>query len=198
MFKWDALTKGPSASRPSTHTHKPRLKKKEKRAKEEKGGWEKMKRGRGKWRKWGGGDDEGQYWTWDRNPFSVFCARLAIVWLCGSQRPLAANSRLGWKFNEGFNHYERPGILLLSLSLFHTHIHKASSWINETHIHIHSVRTLTPGGMWTRGQGHKMGQKTINILKQKEGLDLSKAGPELFRHHTHTQTHRQSRSLRMP
>lgn len=69
----------------------------------------------------GGGDDEGQYWTWDRNPFSVFCARLAIVWLCGSQRPLAANSRLGWKFNEGFNHYERPGILLLSLSLSHTH-----------------------------------------------------------------------------
>lgn len=120
MFKWDALTKGPSASRPSTHTHKPRLKKKEKRAKEEKGGWEKMKRGRGKWRKWGG-DDEGQYWTWDRNPFSVFCARLAIVWLCGSQRPLAANSRLGWKFNEGFNHYERPGILLRSLSLSFTH-----------------------------------------------------------------------------
>lgn len=33
-----------------------------------------------------------------------------------------------------------------------------------------------------------MGQKTINILKQKEGLDLSKAGPELFRHQTHTDT----------
>lgn len=196
MFKWDALTKGPSASRPSTHTE---TQAKEKR-KESKGRKRRLRKDEERQREMEevGGRDEGQYWTWDRNPFSVFCARLAIVWLCGSQRPLAANSRLGWKFNEGFNHYERPGILLLSLSLFHTHIHKASSWINETHIHIHSVRTLTPGGMWTRGQGHKMGQKTINILKQKEGLDLSKAGPELFRHHTHTQTHRQSRSLRMP
>lgn len=54
-FKWNALTKGRGACRPSTHTYKNPgqargERKKEKRAKEEKGSWEKMKRGRGKWR----------------------------------------------------------------------------------------------------------------------------------------------------